>query len=124
MSETRVYPSVREAIHAVATTGPLSMKLLAPELDWSPSELSMRSTLGGDRLRSFPIDDGRITKLMKAQGDFSPLATLADDCGFELRTKERDVPKLVKEAKASVGEALKKFQQLLLELDETKGRAR
>jgi len=120
----RVYASIREAVHAVASTGRLSMKQLAPELDWSPSELSMRTTLGGDRMRMFPLDDGRLVKMMKAQDDYSPLATLANDCGFELRAKERDVTKMVADAKASVSEAVKKFQQLILELDAPKGKGR
>lgn len=116
---------MREAIHATATSSRMTMKVLAAELDYSPSELSMRTTLGGDNARAFPLDDEHAVRIQQVTGDHSIVYTMLDKLGYEPpRLKERDVPKMVAEARASVTEAVKKFQQIALELDAPKGKGR
>lgn len=113
MSQFRVLPTLREAVHLCATTGKLSMKGLSGELDWAPSELSMRTTLGGDSSRPFPLDDGRLVTMMRAQNDFSPLATLADLCGFELQPKKERVAEMVQELQRDLANFVPRVQMLL-----------
>lgn len=113
MSETRAFPSMREAIHATATTGPLSMKDLAAELDWAPSELSMRTTLGGESSRAFPADDGRLVTMMRTQGNFSPLATLAAACGFDLAPKKERQAEMIVALQRDAKELGQRIQLLL-----------
>src|SRR5262249_40540714 len=101
-----------------ATASGKPMKVLAAELDWAPSELSMRTTLSGDSARAFPADDEHLVKLMRLTGDPSILFTLADLLGFE-----RPVPKREQLAAAAVGiqEDIRRIgsrvEQLVLELD-------
>lgn len=111
----RAYPSVREAIHATATRGTVPMKALASDLDWSPSELSMRTTLGDDNARSFPADDDHLVKMMERTDDDSILMTLAAKRGYELLPKRDRVPEMVEQLRSD----LKIFHgkvQLLLEM--------
>jgi hypothetical protein len=115
MTGSRVFPSLRESIHATATTGKLSMKALAAELDYSPSELSMRTTLGGDSARAFPCDDEHLVKLMRITQDFSVLFTMADLCGFELQPKKERIAEMVAELQRTV-ETLGPRMQMLLEI--------
>lgn len=113
-----MFPSIREALHATATGARQPMKVLAADLDYSPSELSMRTTLGGDSARTFPLDDEHAVRIQQITGDHSVLYTMCDKLGYDPpRAKDRDVTKMVAEARASVTEAVKKFQQLALELD-------
>lgn len=119
----RALGSLREAIHKTATGSGIPMKQLAAELDWSPSELSHRTTLGGESLKPFPADDDHLVKIQAVTGDASILFTMCELLGYEApRLKERDIPKMVQEAKATAAEAVKKLQQLVLELDKGKGR--
>lgn len=111
----RVFGSLREAIHATATSAKQPMKVLAAELDWSPSELSHRTTLGGDAIRPFPADDEHLIKLMRVTGDYSPLATIADLCGFEIAPKKDRWPELVTELKQEA-QRLSDRIQLVLDL--------
>lgn len=90
-----VYGSLREAITATATRSALPMKALASELDWSPSELSHRTTLGGENSRPFPADDEHFIKLMRVTGDCSILATIADLLGFEIVPKRERLAEMV-----------------------------
>lgn len=113
MSETRVFLTVREALHATATSGKISMKALAGELDWSPSELSMRTTLGGDSARPFPADDDHLVRLMKITGDFSVLATVADLCGYELAPKKERQAEMIVELQRDAKQLGQRIQMLL-----------
>lgn len=91
--KAKVYRTLREAIHATAT-GNGQMKILAAELDWSPSELSRRTTLGEDNALAFPADD-RLIRIQQLTGDHSILATMADSLGYELSPKRERVPELL-----------------------------
>lgn len=113
MSMSRAFPSVREAIHATATTNKISMKDLAPKLDWSPSELSMRTTLGGESARPFPADDEHLVQIMKATQDYSILFTLADLCGFEVQPKKERVAEMVMALRRDMADFLPRVQMLL-----------
>lgn len=108
-----VFASLREAIHATATRAPVPMKALAIELDWSPSELSMRTTLGEDNARAFPADDAHLLKLMQVTGDHSVLLTLADKLGYELVTKRDRVPEIVEQVRGQLVDLTKQVQLLL-----------
>ena len=85
--------TLREAIHATATASGIPMKALAADLDFSPSNLSQRTTLGEDGI-PFPADD-RLIRLQELTGDHSILATMADRLGYELRPKQDRMPELV-----------------------------
>jgi len=119
----RILPSVREALFATATGARQPMKVLAGELDMSPSELSHKTTLGGDNSKSFPCDDEHLVRLMKVTNDYSVLYTLADLCGFELKVKEERYPELIREAVAAGKEAARKLQ-LVLELGDRQEKRR
>lgn len=112
-SQARVFPSLREAINATASGSGLSMKVLAAELDWSPSELSMRTTLGGDSGRAFPADDEHLVKLQRVTGDFSILATMADLCGFELQPKRERLAEMMTSLQADIRVIAPKIQMVL-----------
>lgn len=113
----RVYPTVREAINATATRATVPMKAIAVELDWSPSELSMRTTLGDDNARVFPADDAHLVKLIEVTGDDSILRTLADRLGYELVVKRDRMPEKLAELREELA-AMNKKMQLLLDLPE------
>jgi hypothetical protein len=92
----KVFRTLREAVHHTATqNGP--MKNIAAELDWSPSDLCLRTTLGTDNARPFPLDDPaeRAIRIQELTGDHSILATMADRLGYELRPKQDRYPELV-----------------------------
>jgi hypothetical protein len=116
MTQSRVFSSVREALHATATGAAQPMKALAAELDWSPSELSMRTTLGGDNGRAFPCDDEHLVKLMRITQDYSVLFTMADLCGFELAPKRERLAEMVMEMRHSLERLIPKAEQILLEI--------
>lgn len=111
-----IHATIREAIHTTATCGRPQLKEIAPHLDWSPSELSMRITLGGESARPFPIDDGRIVKLMRIVSDYSILETLADQCGFEIVPKRDQTPQRLASLHRDVQEMAKRVNQLVLDL--------
>lgn len=119
-----MFTTVRDAIHATATGAKQPMKVLAGELDWSPSELSHRTTPGGDSSKPFPADDDHLVKLMRVTGDYSILATLADLCGFELQPKRERLGELVTELKADARGLAQKIEQLVFQLDGQGGKKR
>lgn len=90
----QTFRTLREAIHHTATRAGVPMKALAADLDYSPSDLSMRTTLGDENARPFPADD-RLIRLQQLTGDHSILATMADALGYELHPKQERVPELV-----------------------------
>ncbi len=91
--KARAFRTIREAIHHTASNGGVQMKALAVELDYSPSDLSMRVTLS-DEGRPFPADD-RLIRIQQVTGDHSVLATMAEALGYELHPKQERVPELV-----------------------------
>jgi hypothetical protein len=93
MMTSQTFGTIREAIHHTATASGVPMKSLAADLDLSPSNLSMRTTLGTDGI-PFPADD-RLIRLQKLTGDHSILATMADALGYELHPKQERLPELV-----------------------------
>lgn len=118
----RPFLTLRESIHSTATmNGP--MKELAPQLDWSPSELSMRVTLGGDSARPFPADDEHLIQIQRITGDYSILFTMAELLGYELQPKKDRWPELVKHLQADVQDLTKRLQLVLdLRVDPPKGK--
>jgi len=116
MANPRVFPTLREAIHATATSGRLPMKALASELDWSPSELSMRTTLGGESARPFPANDDqdRLVRLQRVTADVSILATMADLLGYEIVEKRDRTPERVAALVAEVQALNRRVEQLVL----------
>jgi len=118
----RVSLTLRDAIHATATGAKMPMKALAAELDWSPSELSMRTTLGGDSARPFPADDDHLIRIQRVTGDCSILATMADLLGYELTPKKERLGELLAQVQQQIKSAQDQMKQLSLELGETKGR--
>lgn len=108
----RVCSSIRDAIHATATSNG-QMKPLAAELDWSPSEFSRRTTLGEDNTLTFPADD-RLIRLQQLTHDYSVLMTMADLLGFDLRPKENRFPELLAATGHQVAELVRTFEQLRL----------
>ena len=113
MSNGRVLPSLLEALHSTATGSGMPMKALAGELDWSPSELSHRTTLGGESLKPFPADDEHLVKLMRVTGDYSVLFTLADLCGYELAPKKERQAEMIVELQRDAKQLGQRIQMLL-----------
>lgn len=109
----RVFSSLREAIHATATASRLPMKALASELDWSPSELSMRTTLGGDSGRAFPADDEHLIRIQRVTDDVSVLYTMADLLGFEVVPKKERTAALLAEVQRDLRELMPRMQMVL-----------
>ena len=89
----QTFEGIREAIHHTATASGVPMKSLAADLDLSPSNLSMRTTLGTDGI-PFPADD-RLIKLQQLTGDHSILSTMDEALGYELHPKQERLPELV-----------------------------
>lgn len=116
----RAYLSLRDAIHATASGSRMPMKMLAGELDWSPSELSMRIALSGDNARVFPADDEHLVKLMRVTGDHSVLYTLADLMGYTVEPKRERLGERIAELKGDIDRAVTTLKQLSLELVDTK----
>lgn len=113
MTDSTVCATLREAINMTAVRARMPMKALAPELGWSPQELSMRTTLGGDSARSFPADDEHLVRIMQVTQDFSILATLADLCGFEIRAKESRMPEVIAGLQAELARMMPRFQMVM-----------
>jgi len=90
---TKVFHTIREAIHHTASNAGVPMKSLACDLDYSPSDLSMRVTLS-DEGRPFPADD-RLIRIQELTGDHSILATMAEALGYEISPKQERLPELV-----------------------------
>lgn len=113
-----VCPTLREALNRSAYGGGRLAKLLAAELDWSPSEFTMRVTIGGDSARHFPANDEaeRLPRLMQLTGDYSYLATLADKLGFELKPKPERTAEEVSALRADLQAFGKRIEQLSLDL--------
>lgn len=109
----QVYESVREAIYYTVAKARMPMKALAAELDWSPSQLSMATTLGEDNARPFPADDAHLVRLMRVTGDHSVLHTLASLLGYELRPRAEAVPALLQEVQQEIRRLAPKMQLLL-----------
>ena len=114
----RVFATVREAIHAAAYCDPAKLKHLAAELDWSPSELSMRITLASESARPFPTDDLHLIRLMQITGDHSPLVTIADKMGYDVVPKRERMAEMVSTLNDDVKQLGSRVQQLVLELGE------
>jgi hypothetical protein len=89
------------------------MKAIAAELDWSPSQLSMATTLGDDNARPFPADDAHLVKLCRVTGDHSVLYTLADLLGYEVQPRADTTPKLLSELQTELRALMPKFQMVL-----------
>lgn len=113
MTSARVFGSLREAIHATATGARLPMKALAAELDWSPSELSHRTTLGGENSKAFPADDEHLVRLQRVTGDYAILATMADLLGFELAPKRERTAELLADVQEQIRALMPKVQLVL-----------
>lgn len=109
----KVFPSLREALHHTATSGVVPMKALAAELDWSPSQLSMATTLGTENPRTFPADDEHLLRLIQRTGDHSFLLTLADLLHCEVRPKVVDVPGLLQDVQREIRVIAPKLQMVL-----------
>lgn len=108
----RAFRTIREAINATATSNG-SMKTLASELDWSPSELSRRTTLGEENTLTFPADD-RLIRLQQLTGDHSILVTMAEALGYEVRPRTDRLPDILKGIQQTQQELSRKIQQLEL----------
>lgn len=87
------------------------MKALAAELDYSPSDLSMRTTLGDDG-RGFPAD--KLIRLMEATNNFSVLYTLAEALGFEVHQKRDHLPEILESIASKQADLSRQFDQLKL----------
>lgn len=107
----KTFRTLREAIHFTATSSGVPMKSPAADLDYSPSDLSMRVTLS-DEGRAFPADD-RLIRLQQLTGDHSILATMAEALGYELHPKQERLPELVSEL-ATEAKRLNENIQLVL----------
>src|SRR5689334_6776259 len=116
MPNPRIFPTLREAIHATATGSVVPMKAHASELDYSPSELSMRTTLGGESARPFPANDDqeRLIRLQRVTNDVSVLATMADLLGYEIIEKRDRTPERVAALVAEVQALNRRVEQLVL----------
>jgi hypothetical protein len=90
----QIFPSIREAIHHTATASGIPMKSLAADLDYSPTEMSMRTTLGTEG-REFPAS--KLVKLQKLTKNVSILMTEADQLGYELRPKQDRLPDMLQQ---------------------------
>ena len=89
-----VFQMQRDAIHeALVRTvyGSVAQKVIAAELDMSPSELSRR--VSDNESLQFPFE--KIPRLMEITGDYRILDTLADLSGREVRVKEINATELV-----------------------------
>jgi hypothetical protein len=106
----KAFRTIREAIHHTATACGVPMKALAADLDYSPSDLSMRTTLAEDA-RAFPADD-RLIRLQELTGDHSILATMADRLGYEVRPKADRYPELLQRLTSRLDEIHSEFAQL------------
>jgi hypothetical protein len=107
-----------------ATGSGRPMKAIAADLDWSPSDLAHRTTLGGDSARPFPADDEHLVGLMRTTGDYSVLATIADLCGYQIEPKKERVGAMVADLNARLVGFQADVKQLQLALGEVTGRKR
>lgn len=107
----KTFRSLREAIYHTASQSGVPMKSLAADLDYSPSDLSMRVTLSEEG-RPFPADD-RLIKIQQLTGNHSILATMAEALGYELHPKRERMPELV-QALAAEAKRLNESIQLVL----------
>lgn len=101
------------------------MKMLAAALDYSPSELSMRTTLGGDSARPYPADDEHLLKIMQETGDHSFLLTLCSLLGYEPPAPKKErIGELVQQLEGDLRRVESGMQQLRLAFGDEKGKKR
>lgn len=105
-------PTLREAIHTTATCGTVPMKMLAAELDLSPSNLSMRTTLGADGI-PFPADE-RLIRMQQVTGDLSILLTMAEALGCEVHPKRDHLPEILESIATKQADLARSVEQLRL----------
>ncbi len=113
----KICHTLREAIHHTYLNSRRPAKELAGELDWAPSELSLRTSLG-ENARPFPADDEkeRIVIIMRESGDYSYLLTLCEKCGFEApRVKEVYFPAMLEDFKRDVMPRIQQVFEFLRE---------
>jgi len=89
----RIFPSIQEAIYHTAHSSGVDMKVIAADLDYSPSNLSTRATITENPTAPFPAS--KLIALQQLTGDHSILATMADALGYELHPKQERLPELV-----------------------------
>lgn len=109
----KVCGSLKESVHASATATGMALKAVAAELDWSPSELSMRIALWGDNARAFPCDDEHLVKMLRVTGDHSVLFTLADLLGYECKPKTENFGELLQDVHSQAKALMPKLQLVL-----------
>lgn len=86
-SDSRPYRTLRESIHHAAHGFSGGMKALAMELDFAPSALSMATVISeGENARPFPAE--KLIELCRITGNTSPLHTLAEALGYEVRRRD------------------------------------
>ena len=83
--------ALHDALNRTIYSGAIAQKVIAADLDLSPSELS-RMVSRENSLR-FPHE--RLAKLMQITGNYCYLEVLAELSGFELRPKEISPTELV-----------------------------
>jgi hypothetical protein len=120
----RVFATMRDAINHAATRSGKSQKEIAGELDWSPTMLSLATTLGEENARPFPCDDAHLVRMMAYTGDHSPLLTLADKLGYELVPRRDRTAEMVAALTQTVQGVQKTLEQLSLGLDGGQGSKR
>jgi hypothetical protein len=91
--KSKAFRTIPEAIHATYSDH-ADKKSLAADLDYSPSNLSQRTSLSEDAQYPFPATD-RLIRLQEITGNVSILLTMADRLGFEVRPKAERMPELV-----------------------------
>lgn len=89
----RIFPSLQEAIYHSAHSSGVDMKVIAAELDYSPSNLSTRATITENPVAPFP--SSKLVTLQHITNDISILMTMADRLGYEIRPKQERMPELI-----------------------------
>ena len=89
----RTFHTLQEAIYHTTHGSGVDMKVIAAELDYSPSNLSARTTIIENPAAPFPAS--KLISLQQITKDHSALSTMADALGYELHPKAERIPELV-----------------------------
>ena len=111
---TMIYDALNKTVYG----SDKSLKEIAYELDYSPSELSRRCN-HEDKI-VFPLD--KLPDLMRITSNYTILEVLAEQSGYELKAKEISLAEIgleIRNASNTISKAMNSMAELMKRKDES-----
>lgn len=108
----RILTMLHDALNQTVYGSNKSLKEIAYELDYSPSELSRRCN--HDEKIVFPLE--KVPDLMRITGNYAILQVLAEQSGYELKEKEISLAEVgleIRNASNTISRAMNSLAELM-----------